>query len=300
MDGEPRIVGRVRNLTGTDLRDCALLIGGRVLSLGSLAAGEAVTIERSLDELRVVIDHPKHPGFDPGFEPLFPRPPGGQPDPYYRERILLSDMRGTHYHSGGWDRDVEFHAEMAVTKVSVTTNKISGYLGDIRFIGWSDAPLDLFELPDEERVQAYGLTLYRQRLALELPTTGPVYLSSGFVPFEVVGGEGNWDAGPSGLFLYDGGVELRFVLDLPGVAGFRLQAVTIPEAWSEVGVEVSLYHPGEDRWQTLPTGTRQLTAGELAPFLTAADELTIRLETLRHRGGYPVQVYGLGMEGVLE
>lgn len=293
LSDQDRLQGLIQNLTGQDLRDCVLLVGSDIVTLGSLAAGEAAEVDYRLgpgdswgpDYIR-----------DPA-ELLFPYPhnrTGRDPDPYARERQMLSSLlQSPQVYKEIYDRPGVRMTELTTSIGSLT------WQGQIQFFGWSDEPAGLVELIGQERTVEHSLVLYRQQLELELPSSGPVYLPAGFVPFTVTGGEGGWEARWGSLMLYNGKVQLRFSLALPESLHFQLQAVVLPDQWWNAGIQLSLLNPREESWHPVPAGTSRMSASELAPFLTGDGELIVQIDGAERLRG-PVRVSGLGLEGVME
>ncbi|MEW5954316.1 MAG: hypothetical protein AB1815_11445 [Bacillota bacterium] len=289
LSEKDRLQGQVRNLTGRDLRDCVLLAGSNVVTLGDLAAGEAAEVDFYLGH-----EDSLAPGnFKEPAELLFPYPhnrPGH--DLYARERQMLTSILQSPYsYKDSYDRPVR------ATPVSYAAGDLT-WQGRIQFIGWSDEPTGLVELKSRSRSVEHSLVMYRQQLELGLPSSGPVYLPAGFVPFTVTGGSGAWETRWGSLVLHRGQVELKYTLAIPEPAKFRLQSISFPDQWWHAGVQLNLQDPRDNSWHPVPSGATGMSASELAPFLTVDGELTVQIDGA-DRLSAPVRVSGLALEGVM-
>lgn len=290
-----RLQGQVTNLTGRDLRDCVLLVGSDIVKLGYLAAGETVEVD-----YRLVTGNDLEPGYPrQPVELLFPYPsnrPGN--DIHARERQMMSSLMEPFYAH----KEMIYRPDGAmvrVTQANVTSHMSNlAWQGQIQFFGWSDEPAGLFEVQEQGRTVQHSLVLYRQQLELKLPSSGPVFLPAGFVPFDVMGGEGGWETRWGSLILHHGKVELRYSMNMPEPAQFRLQSVIFPDRWWAIGVRLSLQSTHDQKWHPIPAGTASMSANELAPYLTDAGELRVQIEGADHQR-HPILVRGLGMEGVM-
>ena len=289
-----RLQGKVSNLTGRDLRDCVLLVGNDIVTLGFLAAGETVEVD-----YRLVTGDDLEPGYPrQPVELLFPYPNRPGNDNFARERQMMNSLLEPFYAH----KEMVARPDGAMVRdatVNVTSHKSNlAWQGQIHFFGWSDEPTGLFELKEQGRKVEHSLVLYRQQLELELPTSGPVYLPTGFVPFDIIGGEGGWEARWGSLIMHHGKVELRYIMAMPEPAQFRLQSVIFPDQWWVMGVKLSLQNTQDQSWHPVPPGTTLMTANELAPYLTGAGELRVQINGTDHQK-HPIRVRGLGMEGVM-
>lgn len=297
VDESYRLRGEIRNYMDIDLRDCALLVAGNAVKLGELGAGETIEVNHSM-VIWGDYTEPSHShlmGIFPDLEP------GSGTDPYAREKRMLSHINQSFNEKvHTLTRSGIITEEIISSKVALSKNQLNNLFNEIYFVGWNDQKLDLFSLEGENQTDEYGLTLYRQQVELDLPASGPLYIPPGFIPYEITGGEGGWRPDWTGIVLYDGTVELSYLLDLPGIPGeFNLQAITFTDFWWKAGVSISLFNFSEDAWHPVPPGTTEMTIQELAPFLSERQDIKVRYEEVNAmpRG---VMIPGLGMEGVME
>ena len=259
------IKGDLNNKTGLHLRDCRLVLGGRVIRIGDLPAGETVHIDETTEG----------PGFTPGQEMLLnelggntgvPNRPG---DPFFRERAMMSESL-----NGG-----------------------PGRTAGIQFIGWHDGAPGIFEAAGKPgRVEDYGLVMVKQAIGMEA-ATGRFRLPPGFIKPRP--GETGFAStgGPDAKVIYNEHVNLVYDLDEAGLSGdFKIEALEFQYAGGQFTAPVEIYNCRDGKWEQLPDGGRKIGAEELSRYLSGSE---VRLRVAgESRGPYPVWP-GLAVEGVV-
>ncbi|OAT85020.1 hypothetical protein A6M21_07300 [Desulfotomaculum copahuensis] len=257
-----RIKGDLVNKTGLDLRDCKLILGGRVIQAGSLPARGTLHIDEAL----------AGSGPAPGNEALIAELIGGggrRPgEPFFRERQMLgAGLRGDSPGPAG-----------------------------IQFTGWHDGAPGLFQVAGKDsRSKDYGLTLVEQAIELNVPA-GRFYLPAGLVKPRT--GELGYVSTPeNGGKVSYGSIPL--VYNIGGVLTgkqFKITALDIQYSSGQFDLPVEIYNYREDKWEQLPDGGRRITGAELSRYLSGNE---VRLKVAGgSRGPYPVWP-GLAVEGVV-
>jgi len=257
------IKGDLLNKTGLDLRDCRLALGGRVIRIGNLSAGETVHIEETLEGLNI----------SPGPEMLLAELGGSRGtrpgDPFFRERQVLSES---------------LHGE-------------NGRAASIQFIGWHDGAPGIFEVTGKPgRIEDHGLVLVKQAIGMEA-APGKFRLPAGFIKPRP--GELRFASteGRETKVIYNDNINLVYNIDDAGISGnFEIEALEFQYAGGQFASPVEIYNYQDDKWEQLPDGGRKIGTEELPRYLSGGE---VRLRVAgESRGPYPVWP-GLAVEGVV-
>lgn len=254
------VKGELVNGTGFDLRDCKLLLGGRLISLGNLPAGGSARVEEVLEKGRY---------------------PAG------RERLLME--------IGGRNEPGEpFFLERQMLSQFSNDNRMEN---SIQFLGWHDGAPDIFK--DTEKGGAReegGLTMVKQSLSLHLPE-GHFLLPAGFL---VPASPGDYGVQVYPKYYekrmaVSGQVELCYDLDKTGIKNsYDVEALYLEPVSYPYTAEI--YNRLRDTWEPLPGEVRKITEEELQQYLGRDHKIVIRLMG-EGREPYPVWP-GLAVEGV--
>ncbi|MBE3586613.1 MAG: hypothetical protein IMW94_10790 [Thermoanaerobacter sp.] len=257
------IKGDLVNRTGLDLRDCRLILGGRVIPAGHLPAGGTVHVEEKLEGV--------NPPADPEMllAALGVGRPGQPGDLYFRERMMLNEI---------------IYGD-------------SGRPAGIQFIGWHDGSPGIFAVAGKSgRSADYGLVLVKQTIPLE--AAGRFYLPAGLIKprtgdFLMPGRS----LSPENNATNDQKVNLVYDLDDAGISrNFQIAALDIQFAKGQFNLPVEIYNHREGRWEQLPDGGKRIGAAELSRYLSR-NQVWLRTSG-ESRGPYPAWP-GLAVEGVV-
>jgi len=256
------IKGDLVNRTGLDLRDCKLILGGRVIPAGHLPAGGTAHIEEKLEGV--------NPPADPEMllAALGVGKPGRPGDPYFRERMMLNEI---------------IYGD-------------SGRPAGIQFIGWHDGSPGILAVAGKSGRRAdYGLVLVKQTIPLD--AAGRFYLPAGLIKprtgeFLMPG----QSPSPENNAINDQKVHLVYDLDDAGISrNFQIAALDIQYAKGQFNLPVEIYNHREGRWEELPDGGKRIGAADLSRYLSRNQ---VWLKTSgESRGPYPAWP-GLAVEGV--
>ncbi|ACV62633.1 hypothetical protein Dtox_1780 [Desulfofarcimen acetoxidans DSM 771] len=223
-----RIVGKVKNATKTDLKNCKIQVAGRLIDLGELSIGKEIQVSEDLSKWPILNRW--------GNMEERQRQERIQKDTsIIREERMLSDKLGT-----------------------------DGQLSTrIEFSGWSEQKSSLFQIKQaKNRQEQNNLTLVRQYFPLQLPAGVPVKLPPGLVPAQVT--DGFYGEEPGGVVSRG---DITFEYNLNGLfaeAKFVLQTVHIgdlPETALQNGIKI--YDWQKNAWVEFKPGKKSITGVEM-------------------------------------
>lgn len=261
-----RVTGNLVNKTGLYLRDCRLLLlGGRVIKIGELPAGNTVHIEETLEKWR---------GFT-NLEMLFTELgiKGNWPgEPFFRERQMLSELVQ-------WE---------------------TGYPYGIQFLGWHDGIPEIFENTGKPGQKEYGgMLLVKQRVDMDL-VKGKFRLPAGFIAPRYVTREDGEILGSKGEFIIRG-KTVKLVYDINDAEigqDFVIDTIELQKVQGQFPYSAEIYNIQQDKWEPLPDEGRRIAGDDLARYVKD-NKVTVRLT---QKGDiYDLQQVwpGLAVEGVV-
>lgn len=264
------VKGDLVNRTGLNLRECKLILGGRVIQVGSLPAKGTVHIEEKLARV--------NPPTDPGM--LLAALGVGRPDrpgdPNFRERMMLNEF----IYGDFW--------------------RLTG----VQFLGWHDGPPGILTVAGQTgRSKDYGLVLVKQAIPLDAAAAGRFYLPAGLIKPRAGELLKSGQSGQSPLNqlqwgkLVSGQQVIRvYDLDDAGISrDFRVEVLEIQYAKGQFNQPVEIYNHREERWEQLPDGGKRIMAAELPAYLSGNQ---IWLKVTGEFRGYSLAWPGVAVEGV--
>ncbi|OPY61097.1 MAG: hypothetical protein A4E56_02257 [Pelotomaculum sp. PtaU1.Bin065] len=257
------VKGDLVNRTGLDLRDSALLLGGRVVKIGAFPAGGTAHIEETLERWNGISSSPQTLLFGMSGE-------GRATDPFFRERRMISGDNSREY----------------------------GKPAGIQFLGWHDGPPGVFEVAGNPGLKEdHGLVLVKQVINMELK--GEFRLPAGSIVPYSAGSNGRIEYGAEGKMTMIGkSAELIYDLrDATIGPGCRIDALDFQSVQGQVPYSLEIYNRQQDKWEPLPGEGRRIAADELSRYL---DGYQVKVKFTRVGEIYePYPAWpGLAVEGV--
>ncbi|WP_066639732.1 hypothetical protein [Desulfolucanica intricata] len=247
LEGD-RVVGKLKNNTKMDLRNCRIQVAQRLIDIGKLSAGEERSISERLEKW-----------------PLMNRW-GGIRNEYTAERFS--------------QRGVMIREEQML---SSSPPWRQGTM-QVEFIGWSDQDTSLFKIQQTLDPESQtDLTLVRQYFRLELPSTGVVKLPPGIVPAQVI--DGGFIEQHNGVVVEKGAVTFEYNLsELFDEKKIILESVYLnglPELSKQYSLQI--FNWKNNVWEILNMEQKNLSNEALTIYLSPEKQLRIKLS--RASGG---------------
>ena len=226
-----RIKGDLVNKTGLDLRDCRLLLGGRVIKIGNLLAGDVAHLEETVDRWD------SFENLDMLLMEMGGR--GRTGEPFFRERRMLSAIDSRQF-----DRPPSIH-----------------------FLGWHDGAPGVIEIAGKPgQKEDNGLVLVKQTIKIEL-AEGKFRLPAGFITprpkVEFAYGpklENTVKYGDTNIMVYDIG-------DAGIENNFTIEALDFQETQEQYACLMEIYNRQLNKWEPLPSEGKKIASDELACYL---------------------------------
>lgn len=254
--------GMLKNNTSYDLRDCKILVSGRLIEIGALPAGSTKKVNEHLDNWQLLTSP----------DSIFNRLNNRTGDKFVRERQMVMEQ----LNRDGW--------------------RNSGIL----FLGWSDSTLPIFKVEQTKgKGSQHGLLLVKQQL--ELDFTGNTFtLPPGFVAPQVYDAEGGIEERPDGMLMHGKKASLLFDLAnaLPGKE-FKVTALEIAAQPRDADYLLEIYQWKTSEWVKVPSTGQRLTGEKLEGLVSRDLSVKLRLNRMSPEPGAVPVFPGLGLEGVL-
>jgi len=261
---DKRVLGNLINKTGLDLRDCRLVLGGRVVKIGELPAGGTAHIEETLEIWN---------GF-PNQEMLFMElgGRGNRPgEPFFLGRQMLSGLVQ-------WD---------------------NGYPYGVQFLGWHDGVPDIFDFTGNYgQKDDLGMILIKQNLRMEL-AEGKFRLPAGIItPRSFVYDEQSTQYREEkvihgrtvNLFYYISDAELG--------RDFTIEALELQKIHGQFSYSVEIYNIRQDHWEPVSGAEKRIAGDDLTLYMKDG-KITVRLTQTGEMFDFQQVWPGLAVEGVV-
>ncbi|KUK82922.1 MAG: putative membrane protein [Pelotomaculum thermopropionicum] len=263
---DKRVVGDLNNKTGLSLRDCRLVLGGRVVKIGGLPAGGTVHIDETLDTWN---------GF-PNQEMLFTElgigVRGNRPgEPFFLERQMLSGL--------------------------VQGNE--GYLYGVQFLGWHDGTPDILEINGNSvQKDDRGMILVKQNINMEL-AEGKFRLPAGIIkPHSVINSQQPIQYREEKVMHGRTANLSYYISDAELGPDFTVEALELQKARGQFFCSVEIYNIQQDKWE-LFTGTLKRIAGDDLDLYMQDGKIMVRLTQTGEMFDFQQVWPGLAVEGVV-
>lgn len=259
------LMGKITNNTGINLRNCKLLVGGHLIELGSLGAGQT----RDINEMP--------------------------------ERWQLAgsreEMMGSPEYSGRMDNDVR-EKRLLGELINQDFREQEGVL----FLAWGDNTTELFSVAEPSgKGRTYGLTLIRQKIDINIPA-GEFKLPAGLLGARENQVEGGLEKRADGIIMHDGKAVLSYDLtDIMGIRKYTVTRIAFPGSVGHIQI-LEVYNHNKQDWVELKDGQRVLEGPEVSGYVSPLGAVKIRISG-GFRGDEPYKIVpfrGVEVEGVVE
>ena len=264
---EKRVVGDLINKTGLDLRDCRLVLGGRVVKLGALSAGGAVHIDETQEIWQ---------GF-PSQAMLFTELGiGGRSsrpgEPFFLERQMM---------------------------MSGLVQGNNGYLSGVQFLGWHDGVPDIFEIKGNSgQKDDRGMILVKQNINMEL-AEGKFRLPAGIIkPHSVINSQQPIQYREEKVVRGRTANLSYCISDAELGPDFTVEALELQKVRGQFSCTVEIYNFQQDEWETV-NGTEKRIAGDDLALYMHDDKIMVRLTQTGEIFDFQQVWPGLAVEGVV-
>ncbi|MFZ5596764.1 MAG: hypothetical protein ACOY31_07095 [Bacillota bacterium] len=266
MDGniylrDDRVMGEIKNNTPFDLRDCRILLGSVLVSLGDIPSGGVMELNHPINWSTVLFN----PG-GAGYQAY------SVSTPQNREERLVNNLM---------------------------TQGAGAFNGSADFIGFTDSPVSSMEVvsPSGQGGKT-GLTLVRQSMEVRFPE-GDFKIPAGFIKNTISSKDAGYRWLPGGLVVDRGTVEIDY--DLRGTLGaerFRVTGISVQPVDEQL-YDMEIFRQDLSQWENVSGSGLTVSEDEAGRYLS--EQGRILLKVTRPGGGTGVDspFRGITVEGVV-
>jgi hypothetical protein len=255
IDADGNLKGTVVNKSNLELKNAHLLAGTAVYSLGDLAPGESVQVEKRYQ---------------------YTAPSSASP--MYEN--LKSQLIGFPVQQYGWAFDIERERKRTLVNAGIPTWGIGD--AQLMLFALSETPLNLYLVDGEKPKRSEDHSLVMQKLALKQEGSA-VKWPTGLVRPKLVATEGNVHFSYYELMMDGGAITLEY--DLKTIDGFVPEKATIDLDNSTYSVfEKKYYNWQTKQWEKAEGAIlKELSKADLQKFMSPDGKLLLKVEGSTHK-----------------